>query len=249
VIRGIKVETDGVLSPEQICVWAGVRSQANLMALDLARVKRDLELMPAIESAAVERILPGTLRIRVVEREPVARVIFARVQGPGAYTNSNLTLDASGYFMFSIESGQRHRPAAALDEHLPIVAGIPVADMRPGRQVESPQVRAALALIQAFQRSPMAGLVDLRVIDVSQPGVLLVATGQDNEITFGLADFEAQLRRWRLVHDYARKAGKHILTLDLAVANNAPMLWADAAGVTPPSPKPIKPSPYKKKHV
>src|SRR4029434_5257057 len=91
-IRKIEVETDGVLSPEQICAWAGVRAEANLMALDLARVKRDLELVPAIESAAVELILPGTLRIRVIEREPIARVIFARVQSRGAYTNSSLCL-------------------------------------------------------------------------------------------------------------------------------------------------------------
>jgi hypothetical protein len=249
MIRRIVVDTDGVLSTEQICAWAGVRAEANLMALDLARVKRDLELVPAIESAAVERILPGTLRIRVIEREPIARVIFARVQSRGAYTNSSLCLDANGYFMFPVEPAQRNQPAIASDDHLPILAGIPAADMRPGRQADSAQVRAALMLIQAFQRSSMAGLVDLRVIDVSQPGVLVVATGQENEITFGLADFETQLGRWRLVHEHARRAGKHILTLDLAVANNAPMLWEDAAGVAPPSPKPIKPSPYKKKHV
>lgn len=249
VIRGIKVETDGVLSPEQICAWAGVRAQANLMALDLARVKRDLELVPAIESAAVERILPGTLLIRVIEREPIARVIFTRVQGRGVYTNSSLNLDANGYFMFAIEPARRQQPAGSPDEHLPILAGIPAADMRPGKQVESPQVRAALTLIQAFQRSPMAGFADLKVIDVSQPGVLVAATGQENEITFGLSDFDHQLRRWRLVHDYARQAGKHILALDLAVANNAPMIWEDASGVPPAAPKPVKPSPYRKKHV
>ena len=249
-IRQIAIETDGVLSAEQIRAWAGVRARANLMALDLSRVKRDLELMPAIEAAAVERILPRTLRIRVTEREPIARVVFARVQGRGGYTNSTLTLDATGYFMLPVEPTQRGQPGPASDEHLPILAGIPAADMRPGRQVESVQVRAALELVRAFQRSPMAGLVDLRVIDVSQPGVLIAATGQENEITFGLADMETQLRRWRLVHDHARQSGKHITSLDLAVTNNSPMLWVDAAGVVPVLPKPVKPSPYKKrKHV
>lgn len=249
-IRQIAIETDGVLSTDQIRAWAGVRPQANLMALDLSRVKRDLELMPAIESAAVERILPRTLRIRVIEREPIARVVFARVQGRNGYTNSTLNLDANGFFMFPIEGAQRGRPTAATDDHLPILAGIPAADMRPGRQSDSPQVRAALDFVRAFQRSPMAGLVDLRVIDVSQPGVLVAATGQDNEITFGLADFATQLRRWRLVHDHATKSGKHVTSLDLAVTNNCPMLWVDAAGVAPAPPKPVKPSPYKKrKHV
>lgn len=47
----------------------------NLFALDLARIKRDLELAPAIQSAAVERVLPHTLKIRVTEREPVAQIV------------------------------------------------------------------------------------------------------------------------------------------------------------------------------
>jgi hypothetical protein len=83
---------------------------------------------------------------------------------------------------------------------------------------------------------------------VAQANVLVVRTAQGNEITFGLRDFDGQLRRWRLVHDEAQRRGKLITSLDLAVGNNSPMLWADAAGAPPP-PRPAKPSPYKKKNV
>ena len=92
--------------------------------------------------------------------------------------------------------------------------------------------------------------MDLKQIDVATPGALVVTTGQGNELTFGLSDFDAQLRRWRLVHDYAQRFGKHINALDLVIANNAPMLWTEASGITPPPvPKRTKVSPYKKKHV
>ena len=47
-IRGLQIETDGVLSTEQIRTWAGVRMGDNLLALDMARVERDLKLVPAI---------------------------------------------------------------------------------------------------------------------------------------------------------------------------------------------------------
>ena len=80
--------------------------------------------------------------------------------------------------------------------------------------------------------------------------LLMATTGQGNELTFGLNDFDLQLRRWRLVHDHAQRFGKHISLLDLAVANNAPMLWTDVSGIAPlPPPKPIKASRYKKKNV
>src|SRR5204862_4801699 len=73
-IERIEIQTDGIIPIEQIRAWANVRNGQNLLALDLARIKRDLELVPLVESAAVERILPRQLIIRVREREPIARV-------------------------------------------------------------------------------------------------------------------------------------------------------------------------------
>jgi len=249
-IRGLEIETDGVLSTEQIRTWAGVRMGDNLLALDMARVERDLKLVPAIESVSMERALPGTLRVRVTEREPIAQVVLPQVHAANGTEGGVYTLDVNGYFMFPIEAVQRTTPAVQANDHLPIIVGIPARDVRPGRQSETPQVLAALALVRDFERSPMAGLVDLKQVDVTTPGSLVVTTGQGNELTFGLSDFDAQLRRWRLVHDYAQRFGKHISALDLMVANNAPMLWTDASGITPPpAPKRTKVSPYKKKHV
>src|SRR5580765_3282654 len=69
-IQQVEVQTDGVIAHEQLRRWAGAKLGDNLFALDLARVKRDLELVPCINSVSVERVLPRTLRIRVSEREP-----------------------------------------------------------------------------------------------------------------------------------------------------------------------------------
>jgi cell division septal protein FtsQ len=249
-IRSLQIETDGVLSTEQIRAWAGVRLKDNLLALDLARVERDLKLVPAIESVILERVLPDGLRIRVMEREPVAQVSLPPARFPAGYNGNLYTLDANGYFMFPVEAAQRATSPVQTNDHLPAIVGIPARDLRPGRQSETPQVKAALALVKDFERSPMAGQVDLKQIDITIPGVLLVTTAQGNELTFALADFDAQLHRWRLVHDYAQRVGKHITSLDLAVANNSPMVWTDIGGiVAPPPPKPLKASPYKKKHV
>ena len=77
-IQHIDVQTDGVIAPDQLRRWAGVKPGDNLLALDLARVKRNLELVPLVQSVSVERILPRTLRIRVTEREPVAQVNVPR---------------------------------------------------------------------------------------------------------------------------------------------------------------------------
>src|SRR5437773_160604 len=49
-IRTLRIETDGILATEQLRSWAGVKLGDNLLALDLARVERDLKLVPALES-------------------------------------------------------------------------------------------------------------------------------------------------------------------------------------------------------
>jgi cell division septal protein FtsQ len=73
-IQNIEVQTDGVIAPEQLRRWTRVRIGANLIALDLASVKRNLELVSTIDSVSVERVLPRTLKVRVTERNPVAQV-------------------------------------------------------------------------------------------------------------------------------------------------------------------------------
>lgn len=245
-ITKLEIGTDGVLASEQIRSWAGVQPGANLMRLDLARVKRDLEMVPSIETVAVERVLPGTLRVNVTEREPVAQVVLLK---PDGAVGGRYTVDANGVFMFPIENAQRAAPPAQTNYSLPALLGVQTQDIRPGRQTESVQVLAALGLVRMFNSSAMAGTVDIRHVDISRPGVLVLTTGQGNEVTFGPGDLETQLKRWRMVHDHASRFGRHITTLDLAVGNNCPMQWIDATGVITAPPRPLKSSPYKKRHV
>ena len=42
-IQEIDIQTDGVISPDQLRRWSGVKSGENLIGLDLAYVKRELE--------------------------------------------------------------------------------------------------------------------------------------------------------------------------------------------------------------
>jgi cell division septal protein FtsQ len=220
-----------------------------LLALDLARVKRDLELIPAIESVDVERVLPHTLKIRVTEREPIAQFQFAHIRSGGLYTGGIYLLDAKGCVMFPLDPQQRSAPPLQTNENLPILTGIPLTDLRPGRRAESPQVQAALQLITALEHSPMAGRVDLMKIDLSAPGILQVTTAQNSEVVFGLNDLGGQLRRWRLVYDHGQANGKHLASIDLSVSNNLPARWMEASLLPTPARKLPKPALYKKKNV
>jgi cell division protein FtsQ len=248
-VQQIDVATDGVISADQIRRWSGVKPGGNLFALDLARVKRDLELSPVVQSAFVERVLPNTLRIRIAEREPVAQINLPRPRAGGGIELVVFQIDTEGCVMLPLDPRQRAVPLNQSEDDLPSISGIGVADLQPGRKVESISVKAALQLLAAFEGSPLAGLVDLKRIDVSSPQVLVVTTAQGSEITLGLGNFDQQLRRWQAVQEWGLKMNKVIATLDLAVPNNVPARWLEASAVPPTAPHPAKPQRNRKHNV
>jgi cell division septal protein FtsQ len=226
-IQNIQVQTDGVIAPEQLRRWSGVKPGANLIALDLASVKRNLELVSTVDSVSVERVLPRTLKIRVTEREPIAQVNVPRVSASGGIAVSVFQLDAGGFVMQPLDPRLCVIPLSQMNAQLPVVTGLNVYELQAGRRIKLPQAQAALQLIGAFKHSPMAELVDLRRIDVSSPGVVVATTGQGGEITFALDNLDQQLRRWREIYDLGMSENKMIASLDLAVENNVPVRWAE----------------------
>lgn len=259
-IQTIDVQTDGVMSVDQLRRWSGVKPGQNLLALDLGRVKRDLEMVTLIRSVAVERILPHTLRLRVMEREPLAQAaIFpagGRTNGP-PQLNNFLQIDGEGYVILPVDPRQRAVPAET-NEALPLLTGIAATELIPGRAIGMPQARAALEWIQAFYRSPMAGLLDVQRIDISSPGVLEVTTAQGSQITFAVApgdqparaqEFDREMRRWHVIFDQLQKKGKAIATLNLSVPTNIPATLVDASTVPAPAPRKRNPQPNRKKNV
>lgn len=230
-IRSVEVQTDGDIAPEQLRKWAGVKPGANLIALDLAAVKRNLELVPAIASVSIERILPRTLKIRVTERKPIAQVNVPRADGANGIAVSVFQLDADGFVMLPLDPRDRVISLAQIREQLPVITGLNLYQLQAGRRIESAQAQAALQLLDAFEHSPMVGLVDLRRVDVSSPNVIVVTTERGGEITFGLQNLEQQLSRWRQIYDLGRRNHKIIAALDLAVENNVPVRWAEMNSV------------------
>jgi hypothetical protein len=115
--------------------------------------------------------------------------------------------------------------------------------------MRSDQVRAALRLVDAFEHSPMFGIVDLNQIDLSLPDLLRVTTRQSNDVTFATARLPSQLRRWRAIHEAGLKMGKFIASLDLSVSNHIPATWFEASASSLPKPKATPPARNRKKHV
>src|SRR5712671_4104732 len=151
-IHELDIQTDGSIPIEQLRKWAGVNPGDNLLALDLNRVKGDLELSPMIQSVAVERVLPRALKISVIEREPIAQVKMLQLLPGGGVGLVSYYLDESGHVIQPTPA--RGNPLAQSTDGLPVLSGVSTAELNPGRPVTSPRIGAALRLIAQFENSP-----------------------------------------------------------------------------------------------
>jgi len=246
-LRVVDIQPDLVwLSRAEVLQWTGLRAGDNLLTLDLDRIKRDLELVPQIEEAALERLLPDTLRIVVRERQPVARVRGVLAE-QGRLVPVTFFLDARGRVMPPV-GADRPDLRAAWDA-LPLVTGLDGAALRVGRNVDSPAVRTALEVVRAFPQSPLAGEVTLLSLDVAEPDQVQVLTAQGAEVVLPLTRPDEPLHRWRLVHEAGRRLGRHIRWLDLTVTNNCPLLWQPGEPAPAAPPPAVETSNLGGKHV
>ena len=222
--------TDGIISESQLKDLGGVEMGDNLLSLDLLRIKRNIELTPRVKIASVERFLPDTLQVRVTERVPMAQIwIWQRdSDNEGQYDCIRLQVDESGHVMPPIVGQSVVFPQHQSEWSLPVIAGIDLKTLRtlaPGRPAGLSKLKAALEVIREYRKSAMVGEVDLRVVDLSQPQILRVTTGDGGQIDLSRNRLQQQFNRWARIRAHGQKYGLSIEAMDLSVTNNVPVRW------------------------
>jgi cell division protein FtsQ len=71
-VSDVVVQGRSRTSPDSILAALGARRGTPILAIDPAAAKARLESIPWVRTASVERVLPGTLQVRIAEREPLA---------------------------------------------------------------------------------------------------------------------------------------------------------------------------------
>ena len=71
-ITNITVESDLTISKDDILALAGIEKNKYYLEQDLKKVKQNLEAIPQVREAVVEKIFPSTIRIALTAHKPVA---------------------------------------------------------------------------------------------------------------------------------------------------------------------------------
>ncbi len=223
----IIIETDGVLNPSQLQEWAGVARGDNLLALDFAEIKSNFDLIPWIRSTELERVFPNKLRIKITERQPIAKTVyFTRRDKSFLYDKKIYYIDKEGFVLTGFENLHDLSLANYDRAAMPTITGLDRSSLQIGKRINSENVQAALELVSVFRLTGMYRVDQIDKIDIKNSRCLVVTTRKGSQIQMAPDHFEKQLSRWRAVQQFAnRHSGISIASLDLSLKNNCPVRW------------------------
>jgi hypothetical protein len=216
-IRAVEVKTDGIIPPIELARWSGVRAGQNLASVNPVELKARLESVPMIRAAEVRKSFPDKLTIRVNERAAVAQLTPTG-------TTTEFYVDAEGVAFTALRSGGVVIAPSNM-RRLVAVAGIAAERVASGKRVQSAEAMQAVALIRAAERMGLLPLLDLRIVDVTQPGALRLVSARGGSIWVEPQDLENQLQRLHVIAWRAKSERREIRTADLRGTRTAAVTY------------------------
>ncbi len=217
VLNKIEIEPRGHFSPRQIRLAAGLEPGQNLWTLNLRQITLDLDKLPYVSSAKVERHFPDTVSIHITERVPVVKIVGLNID---LNTRETFFLDRDGVVL-----KPRDDEAAPL---LPEITGLTNGqdELEPGMKLEQTSLTRALEIMDAIDHSQLHTLIDIKEIDLRNPLSITMTTRQNMTITFRLDYIDQQLQRLVQIVNYPDFQQRQISTVDLTPDSNVPVTFA-----------------------
>ena len=141
-IDEVKVVGARHVTSKDVARVAGIGSDDNLLLLSTAAVAEATETLPWVKDATVDRMLPGTVRVRIIERVPIMVVSLGAARW---------TIDAAGRVL---DTGVAVR-------NLPVLGGAETGDIQIGARLTTPEILDALRAFRSMSPRLRAKIVSV----------------------------------------------------------------------------------------
>jgi cell division septal protein FtsQ len=182
---------------------AGIELNENLWTLNLPQISHDLEKLPSISSAKVERRFPNKLVIQITERIPVVKI--TGLNDLGARETFYLDRDC-------VVLKPRENEETVM---LPEVIGLTNAEVTPGMALNAPSLKRALEILDAIDHTSLHTSIDIHSIDLSQQLWITMETTHGLKITFRPGYIDQQLSRLLQITQLYANDSRTLHTIDL----------------------------------
>ncbi len=158
-LRDVRIEGAEHRTREHYLAAAGLEKGRNILALDLADVRRRLLAEPWVEEAMVVRRLPSRIDVTVREREPLAIVAL----------DEPYLVTSTGNVFKTIEADE------VVDR--PVITGLTTEDVNDSTGHGRELLRRALDLAAEYERGKLAESMPLEEVHIEHSGEMALRVG------------------------------------------------------------------------
>ncbi len=209
-INNIIIVGNTAVTDEEIIALAGIEKGMNIFAADAAVLSQMIPIEPKIQSATIEKKLPGTIKIIVTEREGVAMMNVGRAM---------VEIDSAGRII--------DRYTRVENASLPLLSGVDTTDqgLIPGSYLEGGQITAALEILQ-YLPEDAENIGEINVADVQ---LIKLYTSSGIEIRLGdSSNFQEKYLYYNTILDeQERKGAKKIRYIDVSIVTKPTINYYD----------------------
>ncbi|MGH2688396.1 MAG: cell division protein FtsQ/DivIB [Actinomycetota bacterium] len=203
-LRTVEVGGNTRVEARDVVVASRLSDDDHLLRISTAGVASSVRESPWVSDARVERILPSTVRITVVERSPASVVPVG---------TASWFVDREGVVLEQVPAGTT-APSFEGDR-LPVVADLPVEAVLPGERLAPPQYRQALTVLHSL---PAAVRERVTVVRAPTPDGFTLELSDGPEILFGSAEaLRDKVFAVRALMEKAAADGLDLASIDVRV--------------------------------
>ena len=226
ILQEIELETNGCLVVEDVVRVAEIDPSASVFAVTLSSIRKSLEARPGVLRAKVSRRLPGTLKLEVEERIPVAWLECRNQQIVARDAERGLLVDEEGV-VFPCEPWWRE---AAQKLPVVIVVDARLGDFETGERLRHREAERALHLVCLGRRMLSGADWRLSAVGVENDYSLMAATTDGTMVTFGMYDHQRQLADLLALRRHAAAEDRTMERVNLIPERNIPVVYMPLEG-------------------
>jgi cell division protein FtsQ len=214
-VRAVKVVGARHVSSAEVARVAHLDESDNLLLLSPSEIARRVQMLPWVKSVDVDRALPGTVRVKIVERKPALALSLGAARW---------IIDAQGRVLRS-----------GAPSSLPTLAGAEVSGVEPGAELATPEIDGALKTFRSMPRSLRARL---GAIFVPSPERITLSLSDGTQIRYGSAhQLKAKHKVLKALLARLSARGVTAAYIDVRVPANPAVSGAPASTVTEAEPE------------